>query len=178
MGLIPAFLAAVFLYWWLLINDLLEEIHEDKKAEAALIADGLVLSTNAAAALLPNAASAVANGRNGGAVGGNGGYLTTPVTPATNATVLLNCSPTGRYPNGSLALEVSEVVERESPPLASPLRPQRPPTVVVDSGEPPGAIPMTILSSSSAVDGGVNCGFESKSANGRANHGVRELSMV
>ena len=177
MGLIPAFLAAVFLYWWLLINDLLEEIHEDKKAEAALIADGLVLSTNAAAALLPNAASAVANGRNGGA-GGNGGYLTTPVTPATNATVLLNCSPTGRYPNGSLALEVSEVVERESPPLASPLRPQRPPTVVVDSGEPPGAIPMTILSSSSAVDGGVNCGFEGKSANGRANHGVRELSLV
>lgn len=46
----------LFLYWWLLINDLLEEIHEDKKAEAAVIADGLVLTTSAAAALIPDAA--------------------------------------------------------------------------------------------------------------------------
>ena len=32
-GLIPAFFALLFLYWWLLINDLLEEINEDKKAD-------------------------------------------------------------------------------------------------------------------------------------------------
>ncbi|TRY78877.1 hypothetical protein TCAL_04259 [Tigriopus californicus] len=56
LSLVPAGLGLLFLYWWLLINDLLEEIHEDKKAEAAVIADGLVLTTSAAAALIPNAA--------------------------------------------------------------------------------------------------------------------------
>lgn len=34
VGLAPAALAVLFLYWWLIINDLLEEIHEDKKAVA------------------------------------------------------------------------------------------------------------------------------------------------
>eukprot|EP00095_Tigriopus_kingsejongensis_P007283 maker-scaffold144_size312663-snap-gene-2.37 protein:Tk07283 transcript:maker-scaffold144_size312663-snap-gene-2.37-mRNA-1 annotation:"conserved hypothetical protein" len=56
LSLVPAGLGALFLYWWLLINDLLEEIHEDKKAEAAMIADGLILTTSAAAALLPEGA--------------------------------------------------------------------------------------------------------------------------
>ena len=34
-SLVPCFFALLFLYWWMLINRLLEEIHEDKKFEAS-----------------------------------------------------------------------------------------------------------------------------------------------
>ena len=53
--LIPTSLALIFLYWWLLINELLEEIHEDKKADFAAASDfeagfSIGLTTTGAAA--------------------------------------------------------------------------------------------------------------------------------
>ena len=54
--LVPAALALLFLFWWLLINDLLEEIHEEKKAEVnssnvhAGITEGFAVTTTAVAA--------------------------------------------------------------------------------------------------------------------------------
>ena len=45
--LVPTCMAVLLLYWWILINTLLEDIHEDKKAEARINgSSGLGSETN------------------------------------------------------------------------------------------------------------------------------------
>lgn len=39
LTLVPIILAIIFLYWWMLINELLEEIHNEKKADFSAVSE-------------------------------------------------------------------------------------------------------------------------------------------
>ena len=61
-ALAPALGALLLLYWWLLVNDLLEELHQDKKTEAEFVVSEKIAMTTAAAAAMAAATAAATAG--------------------------------------------------------------------------------------------------------------------